>query len=151
LLFEALVRPGAFLFWEEPHLREERTLRLGALGRALIPVVLLAAPAFAILRDADAGPRAFELTASRFKFEPAVLQVTEGDTVRITARSVDSVHGLAIKELKVKLAIPKGGAPATVEFTASKAGTFTIECSEYCGPGHRDMRGKLVVAPRSAQ
>ena len=131
-------------------MREERTLRLGALGRAFIPVVLLAVPAFAIRREANAGPRVFEVTASRFKFEPSVLEVTEGDEVKITARSVDSKHGLAIKELKVKLAIPKGGAPVTVEFTAAKAGTFAIECSEYCGSGHRDMRAKLVVAPRSA-
>jgi cytochrome c oxidase subunit II len=95
-----------------------------------------------------APPKAFEITASRFQFEPAVLDVTEGDRVVLTLRSADTTHGLSIPEFKVKATVPKGGAPVTVEFMASKAGTFPFECSEYCGAGHRQMKGRLVVAER---
>jgi len=35
-----------------------------------------------------------------------------------------------------------------MEFVAAKAGTFPFECSEYCGSGHRQMKGRLVVAAR---
>jgi heme/copper-type cytochrome/quinol oxidase subunit 2 len=31
---------------------------------------------------------------------------------------------------------------------AAKAGTFVIKCSEYCGPGHKQMLGTLVVTAR---
>ena len=74
--------------------------------------------------------------------------MTEGDEVRLTLRSVDGTHGFAIKDLKVKVTIPKGGAPVSVGFLASQVGTFDVTCSEYCGPGHRDMKARLVVTPR---
>jgi cytochrome c oxidase subunit 2 len=88
-----------------------------------------------------------EVTASRFKFEPAVITVDQGDHVRLTARSADGVHGFAIKAFKVKAALPKGGAPVTVEFVADQAGSFDITCSEYCGSGHNSMKATLVVRP----
>jgi heme/copper-type cytochrome/quinol oxidase subunit 2 len=90
----------------------------------------------------------FEMTASRFEFQPATIEVTEGDHVKLTLRSSDTTHGFAIPELQVKAKIPKGGAPVTAEFVAEKPGTFVIKCSEYCGPGHKKMKGTLVVAPR---
>ena len=94
------------------------------------------------------GVKSFEVRASRFKFEPAVLEVTEGDTVVLTLRSADTTHGLAIKALGVKIVIPKSGEPVQVRFVAPRAGTFDFTCSEYCGSGHRRMKGQLVVVPR---
>jgi cytochrome c oxidase subunit II len=95
--------------------------------------------------------KSFEVKASRFKFEPAVLEVTEGDTVLLTLRSADTIHGLTIKALGVKIVIPKTGEPVQVRFVAPRAGTFEITCSEYCGSGHRRMKGQLVVAPPMAR
>jgi heme/copper-type cytochrome/quinol oxidase subunit 2 len=37
----------------------------------------------------------------------------------------------------------------TIDFVASAAGTFPILCSEYCGDGHEDMTGTLVVRAKS--
>lgn len=98
--------------------------------------------------EPDVPTRTLEVTASRFRFEPATLEVAEGDRVVLTLRSADGTHGIAIPRFKVKAKIPKGGAPVTVEFVASQAGTFPFECSEYCGTGHRQMKGRLVVAVR---
>jgi cytochrome c oxidase subunit II len=96
------------------------------------------------------SPRAFEITASRFQYEPDRLEVREGDAVRLTLHSSDTTHGFGIKELKVEAVIPKGGEPVTVEFVADQRGTFEFFCTEYCGAGHRNMRGTLVVGPRPA-
>jgi cytochrome c oxidase subunit II len=93
--------------------------------------------------------RHFEVTASRFKYEPEVLEVTEGDRVVVTIRSEDVEHGFAIKKLKLKADVPKGGDTARLEFVADKAGTYEITCSEYCGKGHARMKARLVVAPRT--
>jgi heme/copper-type cytochrome/quinol oxidase subunit 2 len=95
------------------------------------------------------APRAIEMIASRFQFEPATLQVTEGDRVRLTVRSIDTDHGFSIRKLNVKLAVPKTGEPVTVEFVADRAGTYEFKCSEYCGSGHGRMKGQLVVTPRA--
>jgi len=99
--------------------------------------------------DVPTTARVFEMMASRFKFEPATLQVMEGDRVRLTLHSTDSEHGFSIKKLNVKVAVPKGGDPVTVEFVADKPGTYDFKCSEYCGSGHGRMKGQIVVTPRA--
>jgi cytochrome c oxidase subunit 2 len=86
-----------------------------------------------------------ELLASRYVFEPSLIEVRVGETVEIVARSKDTDHGLAIEAFGVKLRIPKGGAPVSVRFVPSRAGRYPFACSEYCGSGHKRMKGVLVV------
>jgi cytochrome c oxidase subunit 2 len=93
-------------------------------------------------------PKVFEVVARRFAFEPATIEVVEGDTVRLLVRSADGPHGVEIKAFKVKKAVPRakpGDSPVTIEFVAAAAGDYPILCSEYCGNGHKDMTGMLVV------
>ena len=88
------------------------------------------------------------MVARRFAFEPATIEVTEGDTVRLLVRSADGPHGVEIKAFKVKKAVPRakpGDSPVTIEFVAAAAGEYPILCSEYCGKGHEEMTGSLVV------
>jgi cytochrome c oxidase subunit 2 len=92
--------------------------------------------------------RRVEVTASRYKFEPARIEVKQGEIVELVLRSADTDHGLAIKAYGVKVAIPKGGEPVGVSFVASRIGAFPIECSEYCGSGHKRMKGELVVTEK---
>lgn len=96
-------------------------------------------------------PRVIEVIAKRFVFEPAEIEVTVGEKVTLAVRSADGVHGIEIKKVKVNKEIPRGAAPVMIEFTATEAGRFPIVCSEYCGDGHDDMKGTLVVKAREAQ
>lgn len=121
------------------------TQRLGpllALSAALVPATGA--------RAADPAPptRVFELTASRYEFQPARIEVMQGERVVVKLRSTDTDHGFAIKELRVQVAIPKSGEVVRAEFVASKAGSFRFTCSEYCGSGHSRMKGVLVVTPK---
>jgi cytochrome c oxidase subunit 2 len=100
--------------------------------------------------DQAPEPRVIEVTARRFAFEPAQIDASVGERLRLVIRSADGVHGVEIKKFKVKKDVPRGGAPVTIDFTASEAGRFPILCSEYCGDGHDDMTGMLVVAAASA-
>jgi cytochrome c oxidase subunit 2 len=97
---------------------------------------------------AASEPKTFEVVARRYAFEPSTIEVTEGESVRLLVRSADGPHGVEIKQFNVKKAVPRakpGDSPVTIEFVASTAGTFPILCSEYCGEGHKDMTGTLVV------
>jgi cytochrome c oxidase subunit 2 len=96
-------------------------------------------------------PRVIEVVAKRFAFEPAEIEVAVGEKVTLSVRTADGVHGVEIKKFKVKKEIPRGTAPVMIEFTATEAGRFPIVCSEYCGDGHDDMKGTLVVKARDAQ
>ena len=93
-----------------------------------------------------AEPRVVEIVARRFAFEPSQVEVTIGEPVRLVVRSADGVHGVEIKRFKVKKNVPRGNTPVTIEFTPTEAGRFPILCSEYCGDGHDDMTGTLVVS-----
>jgi cytochrome c oxidase subunit 2 len=111
-------------------------------------VVLGLLPAGAV-SSAPEATRRFEVTASRYMFEPARIEVRQGDVVELVLRSADTDHGLAIKAYTVKVAIPKGGETVGISFVASRVGTFPIECSEYCGSGHKRMKGELVITEKS--
>jgi cytochrome c oxidase subunit II len=87
----------------------------------------------------------FDVVAKRFSFTPDRLEVTRGDHVKLSIRSADGTHGLAIKKLKLDVQVPRGGQPVVLEFDTDQAGQFPITCSEYCGKGHQDMKALLVV------
>jgi cytochrome c oxidase subunit 2 len=111
---------------------------------ALVIVTSCVTGAGALARTAPAT-RVIDVTASRYRFEPARIEVDEGDRVVLRVRSVEGPHGLAIKGLRAKASIPGDGSVITLEFVARKAGVFEFACNEYCGPGHAQMRGSLVV------
>jgi cytochrome c oxidase subunit II len=106
-------------------------------------LLTLAAPAAGI---AQAGPREIPIVARRFAFDPARVDVVEGERIRLVVTSEDGVHGIEIKKFKVHKKVPRGGGQVTIDFVASAPGEFPILCSEYCGNGHQDMTATLVVA-----
>jgi cytochrome c oxidase subunit 2 len=121
---------------------------VAGLGAAILVYSgIAAAPAPARSRQIE--PRVVEVVARKFAFEPARIEVTEGETVRLVVRSADGVHGVGIKKFKVAEEVPRGGTPVMIEFTATATGEFEILCSEYCGKGHEDMSATLVVKARA--
>jgi cytochrome c oxidase subunit 2 len=92
-----------------------------------------------------------QVVASKFMFEPAAIEVSAGESVRLVLRSKDTVHGFSIPNLKIDVQIPKsGGDPVIVEFVAPPPGRFDIACSEFCGVGHGHMKAALIsIAPLS--
>ncbi len=85
-----------------------------------------------------------KVSARKFKFEPGKITVRKGDRVKLIVTSVDVDHGIAITEFGVEKEIKKG-ATETIEFTADKEGTFKFYCSVFCGDGHPEMAGELIV------
>ena len=96
-----------------------------------------------------AEPRVVEVLARRFAFEPSQIEATVGERLQLVIRSADGGHGVEIKKLKIKQEVPRGGEPVTIDFTATTEGSFPILCSEYCGNGHGDMTGMLIVRSAS--
>lgn len=121
---------------------------IAAAGTALLLGVAAMSPARQDPAAASA-PRVIEVVAKRFAFEPARIEVTEGERIRLVVTSADGVHGVQIKKFRVEKTVPRGGAPVTIDFVASAAGEFPLLCSEYCGDGHEDMKGILVVAAKT--
>ena len=93
---------------------------------------------------AGAAVKEFNVTAFQFGFDPSTIVVNNGDIVRLKVTSRDVTHGIAIRDFDVNEVIEPGKI-ATIEFTANKTGNFTFYCSVYCGSGHREQKGTLIV------
>ncbi len=97
---------------------------------------------------ASAGGQVREVSvvAKSFTFTPDTITVKQGERVRITLTATDVPHGIGVAEFNFSL-VANAGETKTGEFTASKAGNYTFFCNVFCGSGHRDMKGTLVVTP----
>lgn len=90
------------------------------------------------------GRRTVEVLARQFEFEPDQIVVNQGETVVLEVTSEDVAHGLSIEAYEVDKEVSPEQTE-TITFTADRAGRFRFECSVYCGAGHNDMAGELVV------
>lgn len=88
--------------------------------------------------------RVIQVCAKDYKFYPSVITVKKGEKVRLMAKSLDKLHGIEIKELKINQELPLNE-EKKIEFIAQKAGEFHFHCSVYCGPGHSNMHGTLII------
>jgi heme/copper-type cytochrome/quinol oxidase subunit 2 len=114
--------------------------------RALLLILALVGAAVA---SQDQGPTAkpFSISAHRYAFTPARIEVNQDDLVRIQVRTDDIAHSLTIDEYRIAKRVGPGH-PVTFEFRADRAGTFPFYCSLQVEDGCRRMRGVLVVRPR---
>lgn len=88
--------------------------------------------------------REIEVTAQQFEFIPNPIRVKVGENIRLKITSVDVDHGFSLPEFGINEILSPGGT-ITVEFQATEIGEFEFSCSVFCGSGHSNMRGKLIV------
>ena len=88
----------------------------------------------------------FTVAARRYAFEPATLEVHQGDLVQITLRTQDIAHSFVIDALRVARRAT-GDRAVTFEMFVEQAGVFPFYCNLTLEDGCREMRGRLVVAP----
>jgi cytochrome c oxidase subunit II len=83
------------------------------------------------------------LLATSFAWMP-ILKLQEGVQYKLHLSSIDVNHGFSLLPLNVNIQVVPGydyGIPVTP--TAS--GDFRIVCNEFCGIGHHNMVGKVIV------
>lgn len=86
----------------------------------------------------------FKITAKKYSFEPKIIEVNKGDKVRLIINSADVAHSIVIPEYEINERI-NVGQTVTVEFIADTVGSFSSFCSVYCGSGHGEMKGEIIV------
>jgi cytochrome c oxidase subunit 2 len=94
---------------------------------------------------AGAPVKEIEVSAKKYEFTPAAIEVPVNTLVRLHFKATDKEHGFELKSVKDSCVKFKPEAPATLEFYADKAGEFEFSCCKFCGMGHGKMKGKLVV------
>jgi cytochrome c oxidase subunit 2 len=117
----------------------KRTIALVMLGCAAVAVFPSANS-----RMAATAETTVKLTAKKFEYSPAQITVKKGTPVSLELTSEDRKHGFNLPDFRVRADV-KPGSVTRVSFTPDKTGTFTFACDVFCGSGHEDMSGTLVV------
>jgi cytochrome c oxidase subunit 2 len=94
--------------------------------------------------EVEDGTRVVEVEAKRYEFVPSPIVVKAGEPVRLEVTATDTDHGFGIEAFEIEERLPQGETQ-TIEFTPDESGEYHIHCTVYCGPGHSDMHGTLVV------
>jgi cytochrome c oxidase subunit 2 len=122
--------------------------------RAVLPAAIVAALSAVLLQVARTAAqnqaptvRSVTVTASRYKFDPPRVEVSQDDLVKIELRTQDIAHSLTIDAYRIAKRV-NAGQTVTFEFRADQPGTFPFYCNLQIEEGCRQMRGELVVRPR---
>jgi cytochrome c oxidase subunit 2 len=106
----------------------------------LLVAAMLAAP------PESAPERVIQIIAKKFDFTPAAITLKVGEPVVLELRSIDRRHGFNAPDLKIDTQIEPGDV-TRVHIVPTKAGTFEFHCTVFCGSGHEEMSGQIVVVP----
>ena len=105
-----------------------------------------AAPAPPVNPAVPAGERVVHVTAKKFEYSPSEIHLKKGEPVVLELVSLDRKHGFEAPDLGLSTEIdPK--VPSRLRFVPQKEGRFPFHCSVFCGDGHEDMTGEIVVDP----
>ncbi len=94
--------------------------------------------------------REIVLVGQDSSWSPAVIEVRQGERIRLRLTSRDVVHGFALPGYGAMTTDIYPGRYVTFEFTADQPGTFPFACLVTCGLNHNHMQGKLIVDPVGA-
>lgn len=107
----------------------------GALTLSSVAVLALAAP----------KPRVIKIVAKKFVYVPNEIHVKQGETVLLQLSAPEVPMGFSLPDFNMRADVVPGKA-TSVRLTPDKAGSFTFLCDVFCGTGHEDMNGMLVVS-----
>ena len=124
--------------------KDSNTVEVSILGRprilkiaSTLALALLTSASFARHDDA-ASPQIIELKAKRFAFSPSEITLKKGKPVVLRLSTEDVTHGLALKELNIKVLI-EPDKTSEVSITPEQTGSFVAACNHFCGAGHSNM------------
>jgi cytochrome c oxidase subunit 2 len=129
------------------------TIRSGS-RLALFAMLAAIAPAASCRHGAGARTTAppppqeqvIKVVARRWEFAPGRIVVTRGRPVVLELSSAEGHHGFSVPGLGVREELSPGH-PTRVRFVPTQSGTFPFHCDVFCGEGHEEMTGEIVVAP----
>ena len=94
---------------------------------------------------AQPEPRVIAIRAKKFEFTPGEIKLKVGEPV-VLEFTTDDVHmGFDAPSLGLHADIVPGKA-VRVPFTPMRSGSFDFACDVFCGEGHEEMGGVIIVA-----
>ncbi len=101
---------------------------------------------FAVLSLAAAVEQVIPVVAKKFEFSPATIELKAGVPVVLELTTADRKHGFLVPDLHLDEEIVPGRV-TRVRVVPDRPGTYPFHCSVFCGGGHEEMTGVIVVRP----
>ena len=114
------------------------------MNRRLLVALLLGSATAGAVRLAAQSPTEIRISAKKFEYHPNKVTAKLGQPVTFVLTSEDRIHGFKMPELGIRADIvPRQ--ETRVALTPDKVGSFAFICDVFCGDGHEEMEGVLVV------
>jgi cytochrome c oxidase subunit 2 len=90
------------------------------------------------------GEQVVQIQARKFAYIPNQLVLKKGRPALLEFSAVDFTHGFNLPDFKLRADLIQGQV-TRVRLMPDRAGSFTFLCDNFCGAGHEEMNGKLIV------
>ncbi|HKB81816.1 MAG TPA: cupredoxin domain-containing protein [Burkholderiales bacterium] len=94
---------------------------------------------------ASGNTQVIDVVAQRFHFTPNEIVLRSGQPAVLAITSLDFVHGFKVPELGIRTDLIPGRV-TRVNIKALAPGRYDFLCDNFCGGGHEEMNGTIVVA-----
>jgi cytochrome c oxidase subunit 2 len=91
-----------------------------------------------------AKERVIKIQAKKFSYTPNRIVLKKNQPVVLELTALDFTHGFNLPDWNIRADIPPGKV-TTIRLTPDKAGEYDFLCDNFCGSGHEEMNGKIIV------
>jgi cytochrome c oxidase subunit 2 len=114
----------------------------------ILSIVMIAVLMFVFSTEtiyaADQNEPVIKITVKKFEYSPSSIKIKKGIPVIFELTSLDTRHGFNCPKLGIRTDIEPGKV-SRVRILAQKAGVYGFYCDVFCGSGHEEMTGKIIV------
>lgn len=96
------------------------------------------------VRETAPGKYEVVMLGQAWSFSPSEVRVPAGADVTFLMTTPDVIHGFHVERTRLNVMLIPGQV-ARVSYTFDEPGEYLIICHEYCGIGHHNMWGKIIV------
>lgn len=94
--------------------------------------------------QAKARERVINIEARKFRYSPNVIELRKGEAVVLELTALDFPHGFSVPDFKIRTDLVMGK-PVQVRLKPETVGQFGFLCDNFCGSGHEEMAGTIIV------
>ncbi len=82
--------------------------------------------------------KVISISAKKWEFSQKIIEAKKWEKLIIKVENSDTLHGIAIPEMQLVW-------DTEIQVDTSQVWEFEFRCANYCGEGHQDMVGKIII------
>ncbi|HEV8260014.1 MAG TPA: cupredoxin domain-containing protein [Burkholderiales bacterium] len=123
---------------------KSRNFVVWTINATLVVALMVSVSVIVLARSENADERIVAIKVKRFEYSPKEVTLKKGVPVVLQLSSLDVPHGFNLPDLNVRAdVIP--GKPAKLRIVPQQTGRFVFHCDIFCGTGHEELEGAIVV------